>query len=459
MLSRPEIRPAKLLSNHSYQHPNKLLINESFYSVPFDHFEPDGRQLRIFCRTAEPFAKAVNPSDEKKDSQLPLITYIQGGPGFGCAHPASMPATEILLAKGYKMVYIDHRGMGLSNTVTAATLQKEGDDAAQAEYLTHFRAPYAVCDLEAIRMAMTAEYPENARQWSIMGQSYGGFVSTSYLSMYPGGLRESFIFGGLPPVSDRSPDNVIRRFIPKLKQRNNLYYEKFAGDVSRLAAIVSYLKKHDGVSMPDGGVLSPGRLLEMGIGLGMSEGFIGVHDKIVRASNDLDMFGELTRPTLEALADSTSFDVAVIYALLHEPIYAQGEATNFAFDRMVAEDADFDYTKERSRYEFTGEMVFSRVYDDYSELRSLKKVAQIIHEKKDWPDLYDTEQLKRNEVPVYAAVYVNDLYVAMESALETASIIKGCKVFMSNQLHHNAVRAKAKEVVEALFALRDDVID
>lgn len=453
-----KINPAKLISSLSYQQPDKLLITELLFSVPLDHAKPDGRHIRIFGRTAEPYKKPIDPADNNKPSHLPLISYIQGGPGFGIGNPAHMPCTSILLEKGYKFVCLDHRGMGLSNTVTAATLAREGDDTAQADYLTYFRAPYAVQDLEAIRLCMTEKYPEAQRKWSIMGQSYGGWVSTNYLSTYPEGLRESFIFGGLPPVFETSPEKTVRRSLKILRERNEKYYAKFPGDVDKVKKVVEHLKSTK-VVLPDGGALSAARFLEIGIGLGMKGGIDEVHTIVMRATNDLEMFGELTRPTLEIIVGFLPFETAVLYALMHEAIYCQGEATNWTFDRIVAEDHDFDSQQDKQRYSFTGEMVFSRCFDENSELRSLKGVAEILHQKKDWPDLYDIDQLKRNEVPIHAAVYHDDMYVARETSMQTASTIKNCKVYLTNQMHHDAVRAKAQEVLSAVFALRDDCIE
>ena len=40
----------------------------------------------------------------------------------------------------------------------------------QADYLTHFRADSIVRDAEAIRLNLGVE------KWSILGQSFGGFV-------------------------------------------------------------------------------------------------------------------------------------------------------------------------------------------------------------------------------------------------------------------------------------------
>jgi hypothetical protein len=41
-------------------------------------------------------------------------------------------------------------------------------------------------------------------------------------------------------------------------------------------------------------------------------------------SSDLEQFDDFTRPTLSALQEVLPFDDAVLYALLHEPLYCQG---------------------------------------------------------------------------------------------------------------------------------------
>merc|ERR1712058_116104 len=87
-----------------------------------------------------------------------------------------------------------------------------------------------------------------------------------------------------------------------------------------------------------------------------------------------------------------------LYALVHEVLYCQGEKSNWAFDRVIAQEQGFGVDEPRERYLFTGEMVFGRVFDDYSELQGLKEVAEILHAKSDWEDLYDLEKLERNEV-------------------------------------------------------------
>ena len=99
------------------------------------------------------------------------------------------------------------------------------------------------------------------------------------------------------------------------------------------------------------------------------------------------------------------------------------------------------------------------MYKDYAELRGLEKTANIIAHIDECPELYDEEQLTRNEVPVYSSTYVEDMYVGFDYAQETALEIKNCKHFITNVMYHDALSKKSDEVIKQLFALRDDVID
>lgn len=82
-------------------------------------------------------------------------------------------------------MFLDQRGTGLSTPVTASTLQMRGYNDVQARYLKLYRADSIVRDCEAVRQALTEGYPEEKKKWSVMGQSFGGFCSVTYLSFYP----------------------------------------------------------------------------------------------------------------------------------------------------------------------------------------------------------------------------------------------------------------------------------
>jgi hypothetical protein len=92
---------------------------------------------------------------------------------------------------------------------------------------------------------------------------------------------------------------------------------------------------------------------------------------------------------------------------------------------MRNEFPEFEVTSEGPIY-FTGEMVcfkhvvavfkpanttqiFSWMFEDYHELRKIQDVANRVAADSDWPALFDEEQLSKNEVPVYAAVYQEDV--------------------------------------------------
>ena len=99
------------------------------------------------------------------------------------------------------------------------------------------------------------------------------------------------------------------------------------------------------------------------------------------------------------------------------------------------------------------------MFDDYSELTRIKEQAEIVAKFDDWPMLFDRKQLARNEVPVYAAAYYEDMFVDFNLSMQTARAIKGCKTYITNSMYHDALRSKMDEVFKALFALRDDTID
>lgn len=97
--------------------------------------------------------------------------------------------------------------------------------------------------------------------------------------------------------------------------------------------------------------------------------------------------------------------------------------------------------------------------DSYSELNKIREAAEILAKTEDWPALYNEDMLAQNEVPVYAATYIDDMYVHYDLASQTAAKIKGTKQFITNTMYHDALRSKSGEVMRQLFALRDDTID
>jgi len=441
----------------------KLKITEHFFDVPKDYNNPSNGTIKVFARSAR--KHETFPNESKNTEPLPWMVYLNGGPGNECRPPQHYHFTQTLLDKGYQLLCLDQRGTGLSTPVTASTLQMRGEEDVQARYLKLYRADSIVRDCESIRQTLTAdELDEAKKKWSIMGQSFGGFCSITYLSFYPQGLREAFLFGGLQPLVALS-DEVYKALYKKVKQRNEAYYAKYPSDVAHVRKILSYLARFgDGkIRLPSEGALTRRRFQALGIHLGFHGGLDSVHEIVLRASYDIENFGHITRPSLSAIDRATSFDDNLIYAILHEPIYSSGSGTapKWSANRVRDEHPEFnaDRPEDDGPVYLTGEMIFPWMFEDYAELRKLTDVANRVATDEEWSPLFDEDQLAKNEVPVYAAAYVEDMYVDFGLSMQTASKIKGCKVFTTNAMFHDAVRSKMDEVVRQAFSLRDDVVD
>ena len=237
--------------------------------MPKDYSKPDSGTIRVFARSVRKHETPADRSSEGNQKRLPWMVYLQGGPGMSCRPPQAYPFTQVILDKGYQLLYLDQRGTGLSTPVTPSTLGLRGNNDTQAKYLKLYRADSIVRDCEAIRQALTADYPPEEQKWSAMGQSFGGFVGVSYLSFYPQGLREVFMYGGLQPLV-KSPDEVYRRLYKRVIRRNQSYYEKYPEDVERVHTVVKYLQRFgDGtIKLPSEGRLTTRRFQQLGICFG-----------------------------------------------------------------------------------------------------------------------------------------------------------------------------------------------
>jgi pimeloyl-ACP methyl ester carboxylesterase len=457
--------------------PGQLHVTELFFEVPKNHARPEAGTLKLFGRSVRKHERPIVPlsaSDLAKKEKLPYLVYLEGGPGYGNRQPQQHPLTQIALNRGYQVLYLDYRGTGLSSPINADALVGQGSPQEQANYLKLFRANSIVRDLEAVRLCLTEDFEEEKKVWSIFGQSFGGFVSLTYLSKYPQSLRESFLTGGLAPVK-RTADEVYFATFKKVIERNIAYYNKYPEDVHNVRRLAEYITTtggKEGILLPGGGKLTLQQFLSIGLAFGGHGGLDEVHALVLRLVTDLDQFSFFTRASLAAFESQFSFDTHPIYAILHEAIYnyKPGLASNFAAHRVGKELRSFQWLKDPTEFlaaqstdqplVFSGEMVFPFHFENSPELVRIKEAAHILAKTEDWDEsLYDEDQLSRNEVPVYAASYIDDMYVDFDLARETAALVKGIKVLETNSWYHDAVRSRPDEVIGHLFKLRDDTID
>ena len=271
-------------------------------------------------------------------------------------------------------------------------------------------------------------------RWSILGQSFGGFTSITYLSIAPEGLREAIITGGLSPVG-RPPDDVYRATSIRLIEKNRAYFARYSDDRSRVREILARLTAED-VRLPSGDRLTARRFRQLGMWLGDSAGFELLHHVI-----------ELPVGSPAFLYDAEAgvrWGRNPIYATLHESSYADGFPTRWSAARVLPAEV------EEQAY-FTAEHVFPWMWEDYGRLRP--RLPRRILAEHAWPKLYDADRLRHNEVPVAATIYVNDMYVERDYAMETASLIKGLRPWVTDEFEHNGIRAAGERVLDRLLAL------
>jgi pimeloyl-ACP methyl ester carboxylesterase len=401
----------------TYRVPGAV-ITEREHAVPLDHGRPDGPEITVFTREVA----APDGGDR------PYLIFLQGGPGFEATRPTSPPTGWMKRAiADYRVLLLDQRGTGRSTPVGALL---PGDTPQhQASYLTHFRADSIVRDAERIRAELGVD------RWSVLGQSFGGFTSMTYLSIAPEGLREAFITGGLSPIG-RPVDDIYAATYRRLVGRNERYFERYPEDRARVADILRRLDDEQ-VVLPSGDRLTARRFRQLGLWLGDSAGFELLHHIV-----------ELPFGSLAFLYDAEAgvrFGRNPIYATLHESSYADGVPTRWSAERLLP-----DEIVEQGY--LTAEHVFPWMWEDYGALRSQRAAAEILAEHP-WPPLYDAERLRRNDVPVAATIYVNDLYVDRDFAEETAATIRGLRTWQTDEFEHNGLRADGEKVLGRLIDL------
>ncbi|GAA2112311.1 alpha/beta fold hydrolase [Actinomadura alba] len=431
----------------TYRHPGTVLTDHTF-AVPLDHDDPGGEQIELYAREVV--------AADHADARLPWLLFLQGGPGFGGPRPVGRQDWLDRALDEYRVLLLDQRGTGRSSPANRHTLGRRGDARAQADYLAHFRADSIVRDAEVIRRALIGDEP-----WSVLGQSFGGFCTVTYLSFAPEGVREAFITGGLPGL-DVTADDVYRAAYPRMLARNAQYYEAYPGDVERVRRLAAHLRDHD-VRLPGGGRFTPEGLQALGRVLGVGGGSHQLHYLIEDAFAGDPGGSELPDG---ALPDGFLFDVAAhltfaaapLYALLHEQCLGQGftGATRWSAQRIRAEFAEFDPAEALDRDApvlFTGEMIYPWMFEADLVLRPLRETADLLAERDSWPDLYDADRLRANDVPVAAAVYHDDMYVEREHSLRTAGSIRGLRPWITNEYEHSALRTDGVTVLDRLIAL------
>jgi pimeloyl-ACP methyl ester carboxylesterase len=420
----------------SYRQRGTVLTEHTF-SVPLDHDHPGGGRIEVFAREVV--------AADRDSSGLPWLLFLQGGPGFGGPRLSGRSSWLDRALADFRVLLLDQRGTGRSTAATRQTLAGLGSAGDQAAYLSFFRADAIVRDAELIRRQLTGGEP-----WSVLGQSFGGFCTVTYLSYAPEGIREAFITGGLPGL-EATADDVYRVTYPRVRARTEAHYARYPADADQARRVARLLASTE-VTLPDGVRLTVEAFQSLGRMLGQSTG----SDELHYLLEDAFAGGQLSDAFLHAVHGHLSFAPAPLYAVLQEACYAQGGATRWAAQRIRDEFAEFGPEASLDGDQpllFTGEMIYPWMFGLDPVLRPLRAAADVLAARGDWPPLYDAARLAAANVPVAAAVYFNDMYVPRELSLPTAAAIRGLSAWVTSEYEHDGLRVSDGAVLGRLIAL------
>ncbi len=194
-------------------------------------------QLAVKENPDDPHSREINleilrlPAISPAPKADPLL-LIQGGPGgSSVAMAEQVQGFFSELRKNRDLVFVDQRGTGKSNPLNCEALSSDEQllpeaeqkarfnevmhDCAKkyAEVASFYTTPYAVKDLEQVRIALG--YP----QVNLWGGSYGTRVVLEYMREFPQSLR-AVVMDGLAPVQVALPAQVAQTARAALEKLN-----------------------------------------------------------------------------------------------------------------------------------------------------------------------------------------------------------------------------------------------
>ncbi|EFX00792.1 proline iminopeptidase [Grosmannia clavigera kw1407] len=481
------VPPAKIHQSSALQ-KNGYSVSELEFGVPLDYRQPDGEQISLTVRViaGKQDAPGLRPAAEKA-----VAVYLVGGPGSDNPPTMQTDINNFYLDLGFQLLYMDYRGTGSSTPIRANQPPLQGCPAdKQAGLLSLFRQDNIVRDLEAVRKTLLGP----GRTWTLVGQSYGGWLAFTYLSFYPEGLREVFLTGAVPPVGVH-PDVVYGHTYQSTIRACDAFYDRYPAHVASVRTIVQHIVTHGGnaIAMPNGGgaTLSAERFLCLGRTLGTMDGEERADRELQRCLADIATKGSLSVATLRHIDGWLRFEDRPLYAVLHEPIYGEpgiqagwsawrvGRSLDQYWWLPASGELDRDpdpmqtplaracsgadvQLAQRFRSEriyLSGEHVYPFHYSQFAALRPLRAVADLLAQKADWDPLFDAQRLRANTVPVAALAYERDMFVDAALGRQTYHATGAMRYDESRDLLHTAIKDRPDIVLPWTWSILHHVGD
>ncbi|GAA3557596.1 alpha/beta fold hydrolase [Nonomuraea rosea] len=409
----------------SYTIPG-MRVRDHVAEVPLDWSDPQAAAplargtITVFAR------ELVHPARDGED--LPYLLYLQGGPGGKGPRPVGGGGWLGKALETYRVILLDQRGTSRSSRIDGRVMSALSPEDGAA-HLARFRADSIVADAEHLRKTVFG-----GRRWSTLGQSYGGFLTLTYLSAAPEGLSACYVAGGLPSVTPDAAE-VYRRTYPRVAAKNAEFYRRYPHHADGVGRLADRLAEGD-VLLPDGDTLTVRRLQSLGIDFGMKPGYERMHwllDEALPEGSD-----ELTETFLHQVLARSSYADNPLFAALQESIYGSGPgATSWAAQRERARHPAF--AEDARPLLFTGEMIYPWMFEEIRALRPFRPAVELLAARGDWPPLYDLDRLAANEVPLAAVVYFDDMYVDSGLQLDTASKVGNAQTWVTNEYEHDGI--------------------
>ena len=384
----------------------------------------------------------------RENDDLPLLVFFQGGPGGECPRPCS-PTSDGWIAeaiKHFRIVLPDQRGCGRSGRVSGKGIEALGTRAtaaganparAQADFLKRYLASSIVRDFEYLRLTQFG-----GKRWVSLGQSYGGFLTLTYLSLFPAGLAACFTCGGIPHVP-ASAAEVYAHTFPRMAAKTQQYYKRYPQDVKRIAALADALSATP-VTLPDASPMTVERLQLFGSDFGMKPSFERMHWIMDHAFEDGDGTLGNADPTISdgflmsALARTTTA-TNPLYWTLQEFIYADEDTMPIGWAAAAEKAGRPEFDPAARPLMLTGEATFPWMFEEMPELKPFASAMSLLMEDTSWDHIYDPRRLAANKVPLQAAVYFDDMYVDSTLQLDTLSHVGATHAWVTNEFEHDGL--------------------
>jgi pimeloyl-ACP methyl ester carboxylesterase len=417
-------------------------ITDHQVDVPVDWQNPERfGSISVFVREVVKLSRI--------DDGLPPLIFLQGGPGGASPRPPHNTWIE-KATDHYRVLLLDQRGTGRSTPITGRfitdfTAAHGGGVAgtkAAADYVACFRADAIADDVAHLCHVLNSRVP-----WTTLGQSFGGFITLSLLSRHPETVSKAMTTGGILAI-DRTADDLYDELIPLQTARHDEFRTRFPDDQDLFDGLADRAAAGELVTL-SGDVLSVGRLQLLGGDFGMSTGVENLHWMLDTA---IEADGKPSQKFIEATARRSEYAGDPLYWTLQEGCYHQGHRDG-GWGAWNALQRQPEYARTARPLLTFAEFAQPWMFTEIRALRAFAGVAEELAGERTWPQLWDADQLARNDVPLAAVQYTRDPYVGLAGAQRTLAHVGNSQLWETDDYLHDGLRLHGDTIVPELMRM------